>query len=248
MRTQSLTAASLVTAVILLATPLAAQTALGDQPAVIRVSGSGQVQASPDVAHVSFAVETFAETAREAGERNARQMNEVLAALRQAGAAEADIETSGYGVHPVYDHRQPQPRPGAGEPAEDPRITGYRAVNQVSVEIRDLDAVGRSIDAGLAAGANRLAGVRFELRDDQDARDEALRRAVARARSSAETLADALGVQLGPVRVASTQVESPGIFRAQAVRMEAAMADAPTPISPADQTVGATVELEFSIR
>lgn len=192
----------------------------------------------PDQAHIDLTVETFAETAREAGEENARLMERVIQALVAAGVPRAEIETRGYSLFPEYTQ---QPRTGP----EQPRIRGYRANNMVTIRTRDLARVGPLIDTALAAGANRMDSVRFSLRDDEAAQSEALASAVQRARRSAETMAAALGVALGPVVDASTTTELVRPMMYDMARMAAE--SAPTPIQPGEQTVTATVSLVFAI-
>jgi uncharacterized protein YggE len=210
----------------------------------IRVSGFGEFRAQPDLATVQFAVETTGITAQEAGQQNATSMERVIQALVGAGIRREDIRTSGYSLQPVY---APQPR----QPSEiqEPRITGYRASNQVSARIAELDRVGQLIDIGLEAGANSLNGVYFELQNAERAQAQALERAVAAARVSAQTMAGALGVTLGNVLDASTTSEPVRpMFRA-ARDMEMTQSFAPsTPIEPGEQTVTASAFLVFEIR
>jgi uncharacterized protein len=208
----------------------------------IRVAGVGEARAEPDLATVMFAVETTGATAQEAGRQNAERMDRVIQALMQQGIRREDIRTSGYSLFPEYAQ---QPRPSD----EPPRIRGYRATNQVSVRTTDLERLGRLIDAGLEAGANRLAGVAFELRDARAAQALALQRAVEEARAAAETIAATLGVRLGPVLDASTSAEPPRPFPGpMAMRAEVAMDMAPvTPIEPGEQTVRAMASVVFAI-
>lgn len=208
----------------------------------IRVSGVGEIRAVPDMATVQFAVETTGLTAQDAGQSNADQMDRVVQALIRAGVTRQDIQTSGYSVYPEYAMQR-------GGELDPPRITGYRATNQVGVRTRQLTQVGTLIDAGLAAGANRLNGVGFELKDSQAAEAQALTLAVQNATTSARTMATALGVTLGSILDASTNSDPPQpMFRAyarDAMAMEgAAMA---TPIEPGEQTVRASASLVFEI-
>lgn len=210
----------------------------------IRVSGTGEYSVQPDLATLQFAVETTGTTAQEAASANAERMERVIEALVAAGVGREDIQTSGYALFPEYAEDR---RPGAE--LEPPRIRGYRAMNQVSVRTRELAGVGSLIDAGLAAGANRLSGVGFGIEDRQAAESEALARAVGDARMAAEMMARALGVTLGPVLDASTAAQPMRPFYreiAQDMRMEAAAA-APTPIEPGEQTVRATASLVYGI-
>lgn len=215
------------------------------EPRTIRVSGVGEVRATPDLATIHFGVQTTGATAQEASQRNAEAMEQVIQALMRQGIRREDIMTSGFSLYPEYDV-QPRPMP---EPQSPPQIRGYRATNQVSVRTTDLAGIGALIDAGLAAGANQMHGIFFELRDSSVAQSAALRQAVSNARTSALAMAEALGVRLGAVLDASTGVEPVRpLFRAQAARdmaMESVMAM--TPIEPGEQTVTATASLVFAI-
>jgi uncharacterized protein len=218
------------------------------QQRVIRVVGTGEARVTPDLALLDLAVETAAPTARAAAEQNARTMDRVIRALATAGVARADIRTGAYTLFPQYAQpdRPPIPRPEAG--AEEPRIVGYRVRNALNIRTRDLERVGALIDAALGAGANRFDGLRFTLQDDEAARDQALRAAAARARRTAETMAVALGVELGPIVEATTAADAvyPMVQFERAGRDLAAMAA--TPIEAGEQSVTATVSVTFAIR
>lgn len=217
---------------------VSAQELKGPAERVIEVVGVGEVRVVPDEAQISFAVETFAETAQAAGAENARMMERVIAALVAAGVPRDDLETQNYSLHPEYIQ---------DERAAEPRIRGYRASNRMALTTRDLDRVGALIDIALGAGANRMDGIGFSVSDVDAATAAALTQAVARARESARTIANALGVELGPVVRASTSTApTPPAVRMERMDM-AAQAASVTPISPGEQTVRATVTLSFGI-
>lgn len=208
----------------------------------LRVEGHGETKAAPDEAYLDVAVETVAPTAKAAGEENARKMEKVLAALTQAGVPKREIDTRNYNVFPEYS----PPRPDGTEP----KLKGYRVQNLVSVHVTDLTRVGVLLDKALAAGANRVDGVRFGLSKPDAVQGEALRQAVQRARNSAQVLAAALGVKLGAVLDASTVSEPPRFYPARLAMMESAdmkAAGPTTPIQPEEQTVTARVTLIFAI-
>ena len=169
-------------------------------------------------------------------------MDKVIAALVQAGIPRKEIETRNYMVFPEY---QQQTRPD-----EKPKLRGYRVSNQVEVHVRELARVGALLDTALGAGANRVDSVRFGLSKPEAVQGDALRNAVERARQSAQVLASALGVKLGPVLDASTVTEPPRPIPV-AARFEmaraASAADVTTPIQPEEQTVTARVTLIFAI-
>ncbi len=229
----------------LLGTPAAAaaqpSVTPGPQPS-IRVQGTGEVRAAPDQATADFAVETMAANAQEAAAENAQRMERVIAALVRAGVPRERIETRDYNVFPDYDQR-------VMEQGGEPRVRGYRVMNTVSATTHDVDRVGALIDAALGAGANRVHGVRFSLRDPQRYRQQAIDQAVRRARADAEALAAAMGLRLGMVREASTLdvgYGGPMPMMAREGAMDAVAQMAPTPINPGEQVVRATVLIVYS--
>jgi uncharacterized protein len=176
----------------LLALPMiaTAQGPEGRNPPTLAVSGSGETRVAPDLATVRLGMLAQAPSARAAQETVNRVTNSTLDAIKKLGVSPKQIQTSELTLSPYYS----QPKPGEENNA--PRIAGYQASAMVAVRLKDLTQIGPVIDAGLAAGANRLDGVSFGLADDAAARTEALNLAVREARSKAETIAKAFDVQL----------------------------------------------------
>jgi uncharacterized protein YggE len=209
----------------------------------LRVGGDGQIQVAPDHATVRVGATAQAEDASAAQDQVNQVMQKALASLREMGIAEEKIQTSDLSLWPVYDQPQPDDR-GMMRP---PNIVGYQASNVVSVELDDLTKIGAVIDACVAAGANQLQGVQFGLRNDTRAKSEALRRAVAAARTKAEVLAQAAGLQLGALaelNEAGVDFQPPQPMRG---RMAMEMA-ADTQVQPGQLTVTARVTLVYRLR
>jgi uncharacterized protein YggE len=230
-------------ALALTSLPLAAHEEAATAPVVpiLSVQASGQARVDPDEATVRLGVLAQAPTARAAMEEVNRSANAILEAIRKLGIKAEDVQTSELNLNPVYANVPP-------ERGGEPRITGYQASNVVSVRIEKLDLVGPVVDAGLAAGANRLDGVVFGLRNDEAARATALTRAAEAARIKAEALAKALRVRL----VEIVEVVEGGVtvftpmYRRQAMAMESdAMAS--TPVSPGQVGVDASLTLRYRI-
>lgn len=235
------TAFALLAAALLTGLPIHAQQAPQAATATrtIRATGVGEAMTRPDEAHLEFGVETVAPTAQAASTANAQRMERVIAALIAAGIPRSEIQTRGFAVFPDYEHNPQTP---------EPRIRGYRVTNTVAARTEAIPQIGRLIDVALAAGANRVHGVRFGVRNMDTPRAEALRRATARARAQAETIAGALGVRLGPVIDASTADQPPRYVAPLEMAAMRQAADAlSTPIEPGEQTVVATVSLVFAI-
>lgn len=211
-----------------------------DTVGTLQVSGTGEVEVAPDRARVEFAVETEAETAEAAAEENARRMDRVHRALRDTGLPGVRVETFGYALQPRYARRA-----RADEP---PRIVGYRALNHVRAIVDEVGGVGALIDAGVGAGANRIRSLEFEVSDPEEARLEALRRAVTKARREAEAIAGAMGAELGSALEVQAGSDEPRPFQFRsAVAMEVAR-DAPeTPVEAGTRTVRATVTILYRL-
>ena len=194
----------------------------------LNLSAYGEVKVAPDMATISFAVVTEASSAAEAMRLNAARMNQVMAALRRAGIAERDVQTSGLNLSAQYDYVQNEP----------PRLRGYQAQNRVTVIINDLDAVGSTADAVVAAGVNQIDGIGFGLKDPSAAENAARRLAVRALQGKANLYADALGVQLGGIRSLN---EGGGYSAPQPmpmyVRAEMAQDAGSTPIAAGQLTV-----------
>ena len=124
------------------------------------ISATGEATRVPDVAIISAGVITRATTARAALAQNAAQMERVRAALKRAGIADRDIQTSNISLNPEYRYVQDQP----------PKLTGYTASNQVNVRFRDIAKSGDILDALVAEGANSINGPTLTI----DKPDEAL--------------------------------------------------------------------------
>ena len=161
----------------------------------VAVVGTATIKAAPDEAVISLGVQTQAATAQGAITQNAERMMAVLQALVGQGIGKDDIATSYVSLYPTYSNTGME-------------ITGYQAANQIDVTVRDMEKVGPVIDASVDAGANLSNGISFRLSDENHGVNEALRAAVADARSKAETLAAAGDAQLGQV-VTIVEMTSP---------------------------------------
>jgi uncharacterized protein len=211
-----------------------------DEPAprVLAVQGEGEVTAPPDVAYVRIGVTAENEKAAAAQTQVNEVANKILAAAKKLKIEERDLQTVELQIGPVYANEPPQPG------RDSPRIRGYQASNVVRVTVRDLAKLGAIVDAALDAGGNRVDGVEFALRDDREARKEALRRAVADAKTKAAALGEALGTKLGPVqslREGSSVAYPSNSGNVRVFAMEAKS----TPSSPGEIVVRGQVSLEY---
>jgi uncharacterized protein YggE len=209
-------------------------------PPAIVVSGTSEVAVAPDRAMVNLGAVIEAKQALDAQKQLAQIMQRVIKDIRAQGIPDEKIRTAGLSLSPVYSH----PVPKAGQEPEAPRIVGYRASNTVRVQVDDLERVGGVIDAGIAAGANQLAGLAFDLRDDLKPRKQALQLAAQEARTKAEAIAAALNLQLGEV-LEIREEGGPAVHPAE--RRFAASTAAGTPIQPGQVQINASVSVRFKL-
>ena len=212
--------------------------AMGQEAAPsIVVNATGSVARAPDRAVVRLAVETTAKTAQEATRENAAKMAAILGRLNKAGIPKQQVRTVSYDLSPRYDHsdrRKPDPEP-----------IGYMAHNMVEVVVDDFDKTGGVIDQAIQAGANRVAGVQFQVKDAEGAYLEALKMAVSAARTRAQVVAEAVGCDLGPPLEINAGSYGPApVFKA--ARAEAMMM-ADTAIEGGQIEISAQVTMRYAI-
>ena len=208
-------------------------------PRIVTVSGLGEIKARPDMAAITSGVTSEAPTAQAALARNNAAMTAVIAALKNAGVSEDDIQTSNFSVSPQYPPYQP------GQTTS-PRISGYQVSNQVTARVKNLAKLGSILDALVQAGSNQISGISFDIDQPKPFLDDARKKAVADARSKAELYATAAGASLGRV----IQISESAAVVPQPVRMRMAeiSADASVPIAAGQNTVSASINITYEIQ
>lgn len=160
--------------------------AAGGQPVMISVTSDAKVSAAPDIATLSFGVQTGRQTSAKAAiELVQKNMSSVIAAVKKAGVEEKDIATENFWLNPAYDYVN------GSQVAR-----GYEAGQSLRVKVRDLDKVGDVLSAATSAGANQAGGVSFQIDDTDDLMAEARAEAISKAKAKAEVLAGSLGMRI----------------------------------------------------
>ncbi len=223
-----------------LSSPVLAQETAAVSGTTLEVSAQSNINAPPDMATISSGVVTNALTADAAMQENAKKMNAVFAAVKAAGVAEKDMQTSGINLYPQYDYKQNN---------EQPRITGYQANNNVSVILRDLKNVGPVLDALVKEGSNQLNGPTFGIENQDEFLDKARAEAVKKARKRAEIYASAAGMTVKRIIAIS---ESTGYNQPPVYPMMKAMAmdggaRAETPVASGEVGMSVTVNVKFEL-
>ena len=203
------------------------------RPGYVQAVGTAIVSVTPDQAQIQFAVVTTASTAQAASSQNATQVTAVLAALNSVLGPGANIQTLSYSLNPNYNY------PPNGQPV----LTGYTASNTVQVTATDLSIIGKLIDTGIQAGANRVQGLSFGLQNDMPVRQQALKQATVQAKSNADAMASGLGMTTAMV-LSITQGSDVSVPK---IALTPSAASATTPVETGVVNVSATVTLQISL-
>ena len=227
---------------------------------LLTVSAEGRSLRQPDLAVFSSGVTTQGKTAGEALGENSRAMSRVIAALKAAGIAERDIQTSNLSISPIYSDPNREAMMAArvnGTPyvplppeQQVAKIVGYTASNQVSVRQRRLGDYGKVIDTLVSAGANQVNGPSFQMDDPDPALDEARVAAMKKARQRAELYARAAGLRVGRVVSISESggyYSPPPMVFARAASAEMAPPPPPAPIQPGELQMTANVTVLYEL-
>ncbi|MGI5130149.1 SIMPL domain-containing protein [Pseudonocardia sp. CA-107938] len=209
--------------------------ASGPVPAGISARGVGEVTGTPDKVSIDLAVATRSANAQTALNDNAAKSAALRDQLKAKGVADADVQTSRFGIDPTFDTNG--------------RIAGYEVTNQLTVTIRDVATAGGIIDAAAQAAGDavRVQSLGFSIDDDSKLLAQARAAAVKKAQEQAKQLADAAGVSLGSIR---TITETSAGNRPPPVPYAAGVADGAeqaSKVSPGTQQLSVTVEIVYNI-
>jgi len=197
---RSLIKGGCLAAMLVLAMPASAQDS-PLQPPHITVDGRAQEMVEPDALRIVAGVETQKASHTDAMSENAKVVARVIDAAKQMGVAASDVRTSRIDLHADYNNS-----------SSGPKAPSFRAVNLVTVTMRNVKDADRLVGALISAGANRIQGV-APIVERNDGRSARLReKAIANAREIAEQSAKAAGAKLGPIlRILATTEDSSGV-------------------------------------
>ncbi len=205
----------------------------------VQVTGTGKVDAVPDVANITMGVETQNQDANTAMEQNNQQMQALITTLTDNGVPESNIQTQTLQLYPQYQQTNQT------NPNVEPTIVGYQATNTVNVRVTDLSKLGDLISAAVGAGGNTIQQISFEVSDPSTYLTQARQAAWADAQQKADQLAQLGGATLGQVMTINEASSSPvPVLRMQPV----AQAAAAVPIQPGSQTIEVDIDVTWQLQ
>lgn len=155
---------------------------VSDANGTLTVECSETVKVVPDMAEIVFSVRTENSDAGKCQQENTDQVNQLVEYLKGQGFAESSIKTSDFSLNPQYSWNDGKQK-----------LLGYEMNTQVTVSDVPVEQAGTLLSEGVANGANEIWSVSFSSSEYDKAYDEALAKAVERARSKADALATAGG-------------------------------------------------------
>ncbi len=213
------------------------------------VSGKGEVIAKPDIATFSFSITEKAPKGADAEAAMSKKAEPIVSALKSAGIAEADIQTSSYNLYPTYDNTKQGVCTYQYCPPSNPVISGYEASESFTVKVRDIAKVGDLLSLVSDKGAQNVSSITMNLDDPSKIKEQAREKAIADAMAQAKSIAKASGIRIG--KITSIYEDNNGGTPPYAMdsmkTMSAGEASPSVPVEAGSQTVTSNITITFEI-
>jgi uncharacterized protein len=228
--------------ILVLALALSGCVAAAAQPKTLNVSGNGTVYLTPDIVYITVGVHTEDTDLVSGVSKNNTQAQALVDALKKAGIAAKDIQTSNFSV---YNNNNGQ----TVDKTTGQVISGsnYSIDNTVTVTVRDLSHLGSILSTAVNSGANNINSISFDVADKTAAMEQARQKALANASSLATELAKTANVQLGGIQNITYSDNSPQPYFGMGGG-GAAAPNASVPIQPGQTQISVTVSVTYALK
>ena len=240
-----------VLGLIAVSAPLSTQavTQVSHDRGYISVSTSANTEVAPDVAEISFAVQTSdTKSMQKATQLNKEASDRVLSVLSSMlNSSNGDyIKTSDFSASPIYTYS-----------GSKRNLDKYEVSNRVIVHTKSLDKIGAMIDKAIEAGATNVDNLNFSLSTYDSQCNDLLGIATKKAQSRAGLLAKNLGTTLDGVRTCDVSCNANNYSRRRmymaknmlaSVADEAASGGTQTSISGGVVKIYANVNASFFVK
>jgi uncharacterized protein len=191
----------------------------GFLPNSISVGADGEFESAPDTAVITCSLSAQENTSQAAFDGASRLAEQMRQALRGAGVDPKTAELSRYSLYPVFDYKNPKQK-----------VIAYRVGTNVTIKLKDFGKIAPVTEALAGLGGITGQNMNYDLEEIDAAKQKAIDKAFARARTYADTLAKASGRQLGSLLSAAvdTQQAIPVVPYAR-MAMASVEAKAPAP-------------------
>lgn len=229
---------------------IAAATIFNNMPAkaenelnILSSSGTASINAEPDTAVFSLAIETENKLLTQALQENTNKAQKVMSEIKKLLSKDDSIKTTGFNVNPVYNYDNKERKSV---------LTGYRVTNMVSIKTKKLSDAGKIIDAAIKNGANKADDLDFMIENKEKYSAELLKKASEEAKQKAYATAEALGLCIKGINRVSTNFSDETIspyYRGTfaAMEMKSSSDGAAPPIEAGEVKLKAIVTVDFII-
>jgi uncharacterized protein len=165
-----------------------AQANTGSGPPAINVSGTAEMQITPDEVDLRFGIHTRSDSLDDAKKQNHERLATTVRFLKASGIDPRDIQSDHLSIEPIYDEKEPL------------KLQAYVARRSIGVRLRNIADFEKVLSGGFKEGANSVYGVEFRTTQLRKHRDTARQLAIRAAKEKATALASELGAKIGKVQ------------------------------------------------
>ncbi len=204
----------------------------------------------PNIAEITFTKENTAKTIEEASSANKKIIANINQALQtfKVDPTKTEIKTGSYTARPNYTYSKNNKR----------TITGYTVINSITIKTKSTEQLGKMIDAGIKAGADKVGALSFAYENDGTICNDLISEATKRAKTIAETTAKSSNQIIKGIKSintrCSTQMENNSVLRnyenmsAKFATDSESIQEPETEITPGKIKVKASVNAEFYVK
>jgi len=200
----------------------------------LSISGSGSVSAVPDQMSLTFWIEERGNKLSSQKTLVDQTTSRLIENLNQKGVEDKDIRSYQLQIYPRYEQNDD----GTTEQ------NGFVVQREVQVTLLEPENYDTLIDMALAQGVTRVGNVRFEISNQQSLYEQALINAYQQAKTKAEQLAAAAGLEL----TNTLSIAEQSMSRPVMMQMSEMSSRSDKVSLPGQQTIEARVEVIFSIQ
>lgn len=170
------------------------------QQHILRVTGKGQLSLAPDQVRLSLEIEGIQPEYLDAVKRATKETKRLQKVLEKLDFDRADLKTTYFNVSPNYERYEVWDDDHMEKKWEN-RLEGYQYRQTLKLEFdRDNERMGQVLYALSHSSVHPEIRISYTIKDQEAAKNKLIAKAVCDAKSKAEILAEAAGVELQSVQ------------------------------------------------
>ena len=166
----------------------------------ISVEGIGESTVVPDIAKLSYSIDSRGATTQESQEKNAAVGNAIVERVGTEGIEKKDVKTISYTSYQNYKYDENNNSIPGGD---------WSTTQSVEITVRDTSKISSMLTLLGQLGATGISGPTFAIENDEAAKDEARVLALADVKKKAQQIASSLGLELNKISSYSEYMDTP---------------------------------------